>query len=134
MNKRYFLSFIFLSILFTDCSTHKKIRYNIPSDIKGDKRVELLTTLERGRKLYEVNCSKCHGIFTKGKDGIPNFTNQQFDNYEAYSIKRDPRNHAVAANLSPDQLHEIIMFLKDRKRKGIPAKALQTQGTSDTLK
>ena len=134
MSEKYFLSFIFLLILFTDCTMHRKIRYNIPPDIKGNKRVELLATLEKGRKLYEMNCSKCHGFFTKGKDGVPNFTDRQFDNYEAYSIKRDPRNHAVAAGLSPDQLHEIIMFLKDRKRKVPSARIIDTpKGIIDTL-
>ena len=124
-----------LGILLTDCATHKKIEYNIPEDIKGDKKTELLAELEKGRKLYEVNCSKCHGIFTKGKDGIPNFTDQQFDNYSAYAIKKDPKNHAVAANLSPEQLHEVIMFLKARKRKGAVASIIpKNQATIDTLR
>ena len=123
--KRYFLCLIISGILLTDCATHRKIKYNIPEDIKGNKREELLATLEKGRKLYEANCAACHGIFTKGKDGIPNFTDQQFDNYAAYAIKRDPTNHAVAANMSPEQLHEVIMFLKARKRKGADAQQIQ---------
>ena len=135
MSKTPVLLFVFLGCIFTHCTVPKKIQYNIPDDIQGNKREELLSTLENGRKLYELHCSSCHGIFSKGKEGIPDFTDKQIEMYTAYAIKRDPRNHAVAANMSPDQLHTVFMFLKARKIKStqpvlIPAnkKNVETTG------
>ena len=121
-NKAVIPVFIFLVILIVQCATPKKIEYNIPDDIQGSKREELLATLESGRKLYRLYCASCHGILTKGKDGMPDFTDKQIDLYTAYYIIRDPKNHAVAANMSPDQLHTVFMFLKVRKHKGEPEK------------
>jgi len=123
MRSIYTLLLIFAGILLAQCAPNRKTAYNIPEDIKGEKREELLKILEKGRQLYKQYCSGCHGIFTKGRDGIPNFTDKQLDTYTAYAIKKDPKNHAAAAHMDADQLHEVIMFLKDRKIKGAPAKA-----------
>jgi len=100
------------------CATHKKIEYTLPPDIQGAQLAALLKSLETGRKLYEMHCAECHGIFRKGRDGMPNFTDQQIDLYTAYAIRKDPKNHAVAANMDAEQLHEVFMFLKARKIKG----------------
>jgi len=118
MMKISYLYLTFILLLFSDCIIHKKIEYNIPTDIQGKKKDELLASLEKGRKLYQQVCADCHGIFSKGKDGIPNFTNQQIDNYTSYVIKKDPKNHAVAAKLDPEQFHEVVMFLRCRKING----------------
>ena len=57
-----------------------------------------------------------HGIFTKGKDGVPNFTKTQIDSYHAAAlIGIDPKNHAVAKKMSSDQIDQIITFLRLRK-------------------
>jgi len=117
MDKIKILYVAFVTILFVNCTFHKKIAYNIPADLTENQRALVLRQINKGEKLYHLHCSKCHGIFTKGKDGIPDFTQQQFDNYSAYAIRRDPKNHAVADNMSQEQLHDVIMFLKARKRK-----------------
>jgi mono/diheme cytochrome c family protein len=71
----------------------------------------------KGKALYKEFCSDCHGIFTKGKDGVPNFTSVQIDNYHATAILGiDPKNHAVARKLSQLQIDNIIIFLRFRKQ------------------
>lgn len=62
-----------------------------------------------------MNCSGCHGIFKKGQDSIPDFTESQIDNYNAMFIKGDPKNHSVAKKLSQDQLNYILTFLRLRR-------------------
>jgi mono/diheme cytochrome c family protein len=117
MRKTYVFLLLAAGYFLADCGTHRKIKYNIPEDIQGKDREALMKSLEEGRKLYEMHCSGCHGIFTKGKDGMPDFTNSQIDTYTAWAIKKDPKNHAVAAHMDSEQLHEVFMFLKARKIK-----------------
>ena len=107
--------FIFVS-LFIQCSSHKKIEYNLPETVSAENREIILGRLEKGKVLYKLNCSSCHGIFTKGKDSIPNFTKDQIDNYRsAVLMANDKKNHAVATKMSPQQLDYIILFLSLRK-------------------
>ena len=72
--------------------------------------------LEKGKILYRQNCSACHGIFTKGKDSIPNFTKDQISNYRAaVMMANDKKNHMAAVKMSPQQLDYVILFLSLRK-------------------
>ena len=110
-------------ILFSQCATHKnKITYNIPATLSKENREKLITILDRGKELYKANCSECHGIFTAGKDKIPNFSEKQIDAYTAKFLRHDARNHAIARKMSPEQMNDILMFLRYRKQDKKPAK------------
>ncbi len=106
---------LFAVLMYVQCSTGKKITYNIPESYPKEKRKEMIAILNKGKDLYKANCSDCHGIFTKGKDKIPNFTNTQIDNYSTRFILRDQRNHAVARQLSPEQLNSVLFFLRFKR-------------------
>jgi cytochrome c553 len=84
--------------------------------MSAENRAIYMDRLEKGKILYQMNCSNCHGIFTKGKDSVPNFTKDQISNYRsAVLMANDKKNHAVAAKMSPQQLDYIILFLSLRK-------------------
>jgi mono/diheme cytochrome c family protein len=104
-----------MALLFLQCASHK-IAYNIPPDLPEPQRQLLMTMLERGRVLYKANCSDCHGIFTKGKDKVPNFSNLQLDNYSSRTMRRDPVNHAVMTQMSPEQLKDVLTFLRYKRQ------------------
>jgi mono/diheme cytochrome c family protein len=127
MVRQYIAGLFFSWVLLAACAVNKNTEYNLPPYITEAEKENVLATLEKGRKLYQLHCSECHGIFTKGKDGIPNFTDKQIDNYTAWAIKRDPKNHAVVANMNPAQLQEVFTFLRYRKRKGGPAEMVSTK-------
>jgi mono/diheme cytochrome c family protein len=123
MKYKYLLLLILTITALSQCARQKKIVYNIPADYPEDKKKELMVTLDKGKKLYKANCSKCHGIFTKGEDGIPNFTDQQMDNYSAGFMRRDRKNHALVLQMSPEQLNQVLTFLRYHKTSGaIPTK------------
>ena len=71
--------------------------------------------LRAGRSLYDINCASCHGIFTAGKDGVPNFTQKQFDKYSTQYVLRDQVNHAVAFKMNPEDLAFVMDYLRYRK-------------------
>ncbi len=115
MKKSYLLFVIcfpiIIGIIIASCST-RKVEYAFPEDAKNMQGYEeLMSHLNAGKKLYKAHCTGCHGIFTKGKKDIPNFSRVQLDNYNSNFLKKDPKNHAVAQKLSKDQLGDIIVFL-----------------------
>lgn len=116
---KFFYTILFLSsctFLFHQCSNQKKVEYDIPEHVTKINRELLIEKAEKGKVLYKLHCSACHGIFTKGKDSIPNFTSIQIDNYHtAALIGIDARNHAVAKKMSSEQVDQVVTFLRIRK-------------------
>jgi cytochrome c2 len=102
------------------CKVQNKTTYNIPAYLPAERKAELLVNLEKGKKLFKTNCSKCHGIFKKGKDSIPNFTNKEITDYATAFKAFDKKNHAVAKKLLPEEMSMIITFLQLRKIDSLP--------------
>jgi hypothetical protein len=103
--------------ILSRCKTQKEAEYIIPDNYEGQTRQNLINMLEEGQKLYKIHCSSCHGIFTKGKDSIPNFSKTQIENYRAAALIDDPKNHAVVQKIRPEDLDRILQFLTFRKKK-----------------
>ena len=113
-----FFSLRFSVVLFFvfGCNA-RKVEYAFPDDAKTYEGYdELMVHINSGKKLYKIYCTNCHGVLTKGKKDIPNFSKVQLDNYNASFVRRDPKNHAVAQQLSQEQLSDIITFLTFIKR------------------
>jgi mono/diheme cytochrome c family protein len=117
MKYKYLFPAIVACILFPECAPRYKVTYNIPEALPDAQRKILVDVLDKGKELYKANCADCHGVFTKGKDKIPNFTNEQIDNYSSRFIMRDMKNHAVARQMSPEQLKQVLTFLKYKRPK-----------------
>src|SRR4029077_4512196 len=97
---------IFLFILMCSCKGQKMAqsaaqeekKTTIPEDIVISPDVGpavrdiQIQWFEKGKALYKIHCGDCHGIFTKGKDGVPNFTKTQIDNYNANALV-NPEQH-----------------------------------------
>ena len=116
MKRTYTISALMFCAVLFKCSTQQKTEYDIPPHVPAANKALLIERAEKGKVLYKIHCSGCHGIFTKGKDGIPNFTKTQIDNYHtAALIGLDPNNHAVAKKMSSEQIDYIITFLRLRK-------------------
>jgi mono/diheme cytochrome c family protein len=83
--------------------------------VTKENRDKFIEKCEKGKILYKIHCAGCHGIFTKGKDSIPNFTKIQIDSYNAAAlIGIDQNNHAVAKKMSSEQIDQVITFLRLR--------------------
>ncbi len=106
--------------MMEQCAVQQKTTYDIPAYLPAERKTELLANLEKGSILFKNNCSGCHGIFTKGKDSIPNFTEKEIVNYMTAYQTNDPKNHAVIKKLLPEELSMIMTFLKLRNFKGKP--------------
>lgn len=104
-------------LVLIQCAPQKRTEYVIPPEYTGETRVNMEKMLIDGQKLFKIHCSHCHGIFTKGKDSIPNFSKTQIEAYKASALLDDPKNHAVAQKIRPDDLDLILQFLSFRKSK-----------------
>ena len=114
--KRDYYYIFFFCMLLPFCVNQRKTTYVIPEHFAPEVKELYLQRADRGRTLYKAYCSDCHGIFTKGKDGVPDFTTTQIDNYHVTALLGiDPKNHAVARKLSQGQIDDIIIFLRFRK-------------------
>lgn len=118
MKIKYLLFSLFLIVLVIQCSVQHKTTYDIPQYLPAERKTELLSNLEKGRILFKTNCSGCHGIFSKGKDSVPNFTEKEIVNYLTAYQTNDSKNHAVIKKLLPEELSMIMTFLKLRSFKG----------------
>lgn len=118
MKKLLSILLLLTALALCYCTAQKAVEYDIPDHVGEQTRTALIERAEKGKVLYRIHCSNCHGIFTKGKDSIPDFTNIQIDNYHTTAlIGIDPRNHAVAKKMSPEQIDYIVTFLRVRKVK-----------------
>ena len=116
MKQTFTISLIIFCFVLSQCCSQKKTQYDIPSHVPPENKALLIARAEKGKALYKIYCSGCHGIFAKGKDGIPNFTKVQIDNYHATAlIGLDQMNHAVAKKMSSDQIDYVVTFLRLRK-------------------
>lgn len=114
--RHLFLLTLLATFIFANCVTRKP-PYNIPDTFPEARRAQLVEICDKGKILYKKHCTECHGIFTKGKDGVPNFTNIQIDNYSVKFLRRDPGNHAVAMHMDPDQLNQVLTYLTFKRPK-----------------
>jgi mono/diheme cytochrome c family protein len=119
VNLKYTIPVLLISArLFYQCHPSHKVAYDIPSHVTQINKELLIAKAEKGKVLYKLHCSGCHGIFTKGRDSIPNFTSIQIDNYHVTAlIGIDAKNHAVAQKMSSEQVDQIVTFLRIRKVK-----------------
>ena len=111
-----FAIFIIAFFAMMQCSAPRKTEYNIPATASEEYKTLLTERLDKGKELYKIYCADCHGIFSKGRDSIPNFSKNQIDNYDALFVKKDPKSHAVARKLSQEQVDYILTFLRLRKQ------------------
>ncbi len=114
MKLKTVFSLLLLSIMCLQCIVRKKKDYAIPETVPMELREGLTSSVERGKLLYKQNCTGCHGIFSKGKDGVPDFSEQQIQRYSLAFLSKDPTSHAAASDLHPEQLNDVMTYLRYR--------------------
>lgn len=110
--------------LLTQCvsekaQTQKDIRRlmpPMPSTFTALQRDSLIAAWSTGIRLYKANCASCHGALGKGRDSLPKFTKEQFNEYMIAFLSQDITNHAVMGKLTAEELNNVFLFLSDARR------------------
>ena len=118
MMKFFFLVIFVFSIVFLSlsCFAQPEVITKAPSNLTGDALADVLAHIEKGKILFKEKCAKCHGIYTKGKSKIPNFSKQELKDYNIKFIQQDPLNHAVAEKMTDEEIMDVIYFLQFYQR------------------
>lgn len=93
------------------CNMHRQVP-KIPKSTPEAKRPALEARLERGSSLYADSCAKCHGKTGKGRQGVPALPRDDVDKYSIFYMNRTPTMHASAQKMNPDQLEDVLFYLK----------------------
>lgn len=115
-NKIQILLVFVITVSLYACVLQPKIQYyDFPSDIAGEAKMENLKTIEKGKILYNINCSKCHNKKEKGRIVLPDFTHAQLDAY-TIRIKNEKHVNALPESLiTPEELEAIQLFFAYKK-------------------
>jgi mono/diheme cytochrome c family protein len=103
-----------LLFIGNSCTPPQKITYELTP------KHPLIEKCEEGKKLYLINCAKCHNT-GKRKNIIPDFTNVQLSEY---TLRMASRQHDSTINeelLPEEELEKIITFFRF-KQKNEPTK------------
>jgi hypothetical protein len=103
-------------LFFISCVTPAKIEYfDFPSDIAEEAKIANAKMIERGKILYNINCSKCHNKKEKRKIILPDFT---YDQLESYTIRIKNETHVNTlpeSRISAEELQAIQFFFSYKK-------------------
>ena len=110
------LSFVLVLASGLSCTSQAKIQYyDMPADIAAEAKTANLTTIEKGRILYNINCAKCHNTKDKGKIFLPDFTNEQLESY-TIRIKNEVHVNSLPENkVTAEELEAIQFFFAYKK-------------------
>ena len=79
----------------------------------------------KGLALWQLNCGKCHNQKVGNKIYVPDFTQMQLAGYELITGNKEHETNLSQAQISADELNNIITFLTYKKKSGIPFKVKQ---------
>jgi mono/diheme cytochrome c family protein len=115
-NKHRFLLMIFITAVCSFCATPKGAQMQNLDGTAPEFQTYVKAHFPKGAELFKKNCSGCHGVFTKGRDSVPNFTKIQMDSYNLAFLQGDTTNHAVAMGISQEEFELIALFFAFRKQ------------------
>src|SRR5574343_1220667 len=99
----------------TACVSNKLARVELPSMMSDSLKKVTQEQCNKGMALFIENCSPCHGGSDKRKS-IPDFSPEQLSNYEFRFANKKHEEQLSEAQLSQDELVQIITFLTYKRK------------------
>jgi hypothetical protein len=105
-----------LGLLSHSVHGQKKIRYQFPAAMPENVKAEYLKQCDKGKTLYEINCSTCHNTAVRRKSVIPDFTEAQLVNYELRFSNPNHESNIPETKVTAEELGLIIIFLTYKEK------------------
>lgn len=116
MKNKIAIILIVLLFLLVECTTQKKVLYEFPITMGEDIKAEYIKQFDKGKILYDINCSKCHNTKVRRKVVIPDFTPEQLVNYEMRIANPEHIENIPEMKVAEDELAIIMTFLRYKKK------------------
>ncbi len=90
-----------------------------PAEMSAPVQQSYTQICDKGKALYQMNCSPCHTTKKRGKELIPDFTPEQL---ESYQIRVANQIHEPIMNdeqLPAEDLGLIMTFLTYKPKSGV---------------
>lgn len=113
---------LFVSFLLA-CSHQKKMTYEFPAAMSATTQAGFTVICNKGKVLYDINCAHCHNMKVKGKNVIPDFTEEQLHAYELRVLNPQHENAMADTKVNAEELGNICFFLTYKKKTNMPFKS-----------
>lgn len=108
---------IFLAFLtLTMCKTKQEVSYEFPDAMLPHVKEQYKAQWERGKILWDQNCSRCHNTKVKGKVIIPDFREDQLKGYELRITNARHESELTDSLVTEEELGVIMTFLRYKKK------------------
>ena len=108
--------FAIFCIGIVECTTQKKIDYDIPQGLSETNQTEFVKQFSAGKTLYDLSCAKCHNTKVGRKKIVPDFSPQQLEKYNMKFRSPQHMNELKSRNVSDAELRQIFFYLKYKKK------------------
>jgi mono/diheme cytochrome c family protein len=105
-----------LLFMFVQCSSSKKLAYELPAEMKPEVKAEYAKQCDQGKILYDLNCAKCHTVKKHGREIIPDFTSDQLRGYELRITNSKHEMNLTDETVSEEELGLIMTFLRYKRK------------------
>jgi len=106
-----------LALTVLGCVTQKdSLTYEFPPQMLETVKADYVKQWQKGKVLYEMNCSGCHSRTVKGRTVVPDFTADQLQGYEIRVQNEKHEEKLPDEKVSSEELVLISTFLLYKKR------------------
>ncbi|MEO6549788.1 MAG: hypothetical protein ABIN94_17435 [Ferruginibacter sp.] len=113
--KRIFILTFFLSVIILSAHSQQKANvvctHDFPPAMKEEVKKEYIKLFEKGRILYQINCSRCHNTKVNGVELMPEFTKEHLAKYELRIQNPQHEEELNETRVNAEELAQIMIFL-----------------------
>ncbi|XZF12402.1 c-type cytochrome [Chitinophagaceae bacterium MMS25-I14] len=116
---KHSITILTITVFFAlQCFAQKKqkIIYDFPQQMAPAIQAEYAKLCDKGKILYDMNCAKCHNTRVKGKEVIPDFTQEKLIGYELRVSNQQHEADMPDTKVTAEELGLITTFLTYKKR------------------
>lgn len=105
-----------VALIYISCKTVQPVTFQFPAEMNEQVKKSYTEQCEKGKLLYEQNCASCHTIKKRGKELLPNFTEDQLQGYHIRGGTASHETNVSEERVDAEQLVNIVLFLTYRTK------------------
>jgi cytochrome c len=118
MKRAFVITTVFAGMLGIQCFAQKKSKvvYEFPPQMSPAVQAEYTKLCDKGKILYDLNCARCHNTQVKGKEVIPDFSQEKLIGYELRVSNQQHEADMPDTKVTAEELGLITTFLTYKKK------------------